>query len=456
MEDFVSLIRSAVPGVTWPAIPGPEAATALALQFELEHSQWLAPEALRELQFRQLDLLLRHAHVTVPYYRERWDGAYRPDQPLTPDRFAELPLLARTDLQESFDVLRSTDVPAAHGPVAEVRTSGSTGRPVRVLKTLLVELYWRALTLREHRWHRRDLKGKLAAIRQGVTPAEGEGWGPATDAVLVTGRAATLPAGTDVDTQLRWLEQQQPDYLLTHPSNAAELARRSLARGIGLSRLKQVRTSGELLSPEVRELCRQAWGVRVTDMYSANEVGYVALQCPEHEHYHVQAEDVIVEILDERGRPCCPGEMGRVVVTSLHNFAMPLVRYDIGDYAEVGPPCSCGRGLPVITRIMGRVRNMLVLADGRCCWPSFGTRGFSDIAPVRQHQFVQKSYDVIEARLVTGRALTAGEEEALRRRFLSRLPAGFEIRFSYVSEIPRSAGGKYEDFVSEVVTPGAT
>ena len=78
-------------------------------------------------------------------------------------------------------------------------------------------------------------------------------------------------------------------------------------------------------------------------MYSSQEVGYIALQCPENESYHIQAENVLVEILDDDGLPCEPGEVGRVVVTALHNLATPLLRYDIGDYAEVGSPCSCGR-----------------------------------------------------------------------------------------------------------------
>lgn len=447
---MVSSVRSAMPGIVWPAVPSAEGATALALQFQLERSQWLAPERLRELQFRQLNTLVRHAHATVPYYRERWRGFYDPDVTLTPDGFVRLPLLTRHDLQTAYDVLKSDKVPSAHGLLAESRTSGSTGRPVRVLKSALNELWWRAFTLRDHRWHGRDLSGKLAAIRHKVAKAEADGWGAATDSVLATGRSATLPISADVDSQLDWLLAQKADYLLTYPSNTAELARRSLARGIRLNGLREVRTIGEALGPEVRELCRQAWGVPVTDTYSADEVGYVALQCPVREHYHVQSEGVLVEVLDPEGQPCGPGQTGRVVVTALHSFAMPLVRYELGDFAEAGAACACGRGLPVLAGIMGRVRNTLVLADGRRYWPHFGSRGLNEIAPVLQHQFVQKSHDLIEARLVTAAPLTPEQEDGLRRHLLSRLPARFEIRFVYLYEIPRSASGKFEDFLSEV------
>lgn len=439
-----------MPGVAWPAIPGEAAAVQLALQFQLERSQWLAPEQLRQRQFVQLDGLLRHAYGTVPFYRERWRGVYDPGGTITPESLAQLPVVTRGELQANFEALKSATVPAAHGEVTETRTSGSTGRPVRVLKTALIEALWRAFVLREHGWHRRDLSGKLAAIRHNVPEGESAGWGPATDIVAATGSSAVLSLRHDTEAQLDWLERQQPDYLLSYPSNLAALARRVLARGNRLSRLREIRTIGEVLDAEVRALCRQAWQVPITDAYSSQEAGYLALQCPAAEHYHVQSEGALVEILNDAGGDCAPGDTGRVVVTDLHNYATPLVRYEIGDYAEVGEPCRCGRGLPVLRRVAGRTRNMLVLANGSRYWPTFGSRSLARIAPILQHQFVQKSYDVIEARLVTSAPLTVQEEETLRAHVASRLPAPFEIRLAYVPGIARSAGGKFEDFISEI------
>jgi phenylacetate-CoA ligase len=162
------------------------------------------------------------------------------------------------------------------------------------------------------------------------------------------------------------------------------------------------------------------------------------------------SEALLVEVIDDAGRACAPGQTGRVVVTTLHNFSMPLIRYEIGDLAEAGGDCACGRGLPVIQRILGRMRNMLVLADGRRYWPSFGLRGLSTELGIRQHQLVQKSFDLIEARLVVDAPLDAAREERLRRQLLSRAPAGFRIEFIYCADIPRSASGKFEDFISEV------
>lgn len=434
----------------WPAIPTADGAAVLGLLFQLEGSQWLAPERLRELQLRQLEPLLRHAYATVPWYREHWSGIYDPALPLTPEQFAALPLLSRRDLQTDFQNLRSRSVPQAHGAVGETSTSGSTGTPVRVLKSELTQLFWRAFTLRDHLWHKRDLSLKLAAIRHPAVEGKSENWGQATAGLVATGAVATLGVAIDIEKQLDWLESHNPSYFLAYPSVVSELARASIARSTRLPALREVRTLGETLAPETRELCREAWDVPVTDIYSADEVGYIALQCPDDTHYHIQSENVLLEVLDDRGEQCGPGKTGRVVVTALHNFAMPLIRYEIGDYAEPGAACLCGRGLPVLRRVMGRVRNTLVTRNGERFWPTFNMRELSEVAPVVQHQFVQKSYDLLEARLVLAAPATSEQEAQMCERILARLPKGFRVTFSYCDTIPRSPGEKFDDFISEV------
>jgi phenylacetate-CoA ligase len=268
---------------------------------------------------------------------------------------------------------------------------------------------------------------------------------------VTTGPSIVRGIRFDIATHLDWLEQERPEYLMLYPSILRELLELSAKRGTRPSGLREVRTFAEALPADIRPRCREVWNVPVADVYSADEVGYIALQCPEHEHYHVQSEGVLVEVLDEHNRPCEFGQVGRVVVTPLHNFAMPLVRYELGDYAEVGEPCDCGRGLPVLRRIMGRVRNMLVTASGERYWPAFGSRQFAEVAPtVRQHQFVQKSLDRIEARLVTTEPLTPELEAKLRKLVISVLPAGFHVDFVRCESISRSPSGKFEDFISEV------
>jgi phenylacetate-CoA ligase len=200
----------------------------------------------------------------------------------------------------------------------------------------------------------------------------------------------------------------------------------------------------------MREYFDQRWKLPLTDVYTARETGYMALQCPDGDGYHAQSESAFVEVLNENGTPCAAGEIGRVVVTPLHNFAMPLIRYDIGDYAEVGPQCSCGRGLPVLRRILGRTRNILRLPDGSMRWPTLGTDKLPDIAPISRIKVIQKSLTEIEVRLIAMRPFSDSEFAALREHFLKHFGPHFNWRFVFLDEFPPQAGDKFEDFVSEV------
>jgi phenylacetate-CoA ligase len=153
-------------------------------------------------------------------------------------------------------------------------------------------------------------------------------------------------------------------------------------------------------------------------------------------------------VLTDDDRPCQPGEVGRIVATALHNYAMPLFRYEVGDLALVGEPGQLS--YPVIEKIFGRSRNLLLAPDGSRRWLSFGTRELVELAPIIQHQFVQVSTDQIVARLVVQRPLADYEELAVRRHLEARIPNGIEWTFSYMESIPRNAGGKFEDFICEV------
>ncbi len=445
--------KSAIFGAGWPAIPDLAGARLLAMQYQLERSQWWPPEELRDRQLYQLSILLRHARRTVPYYFEILPDV-GPQKPLTHDAWLKIPLLTRQDVLHKKNLLVSNSIPPSHGQVREVSSSGSTGRPVVTLKTELEGFYWRSITLREHLWHRRDFSGNLAVIRSlnmlaPDVPARQPGWGSSTDPVYDMGSISLLDIGTATEQQAQWLTRENPDYLLTYPTNLRELIRQVERRP---DKLKEVRTFGESLPDGLRENVREAWGIKLVDMYSAQEIGYMGLQCPDHAHYHTQPEHVVVEVLRENGTPCQAGEVGRVVVTNLHNFAMPLIRYEILDYAEVGAPCPCGRGLPVLKRILGRTRNLLTLPDGSRHMPKTtgATVRASQVAPVEQIQVIQHSVEMVEIKLAVARKLQASEEQSVIGIFQEALGHPFKIELTCVDHIPRSSGGKFEDFISHV------
>jgi phenylacetate-CoA ligase len=451
-------IKSVHATARFPAVPGPQAALLLSLLHQLETSQWWPADRLAEEQRAQLEILTDHARRTVPWYRDRLPSNRFVNREGAEAAWRRIPVLSRVDLQRHPDALRSTEPPSGHRQLRRVSTSGATGTPISVDTTEAARLMWMAILLREHAWHRRDLSMRHVAVRlfgdkvdaawpHGARRAD---WGPPENVVYESGPSAMLDISASVQQQLEWLVAEDPQILLTFPSNAVELARRCRTEGIAFPNLRELRLVSEAIDPESRKFLSDTWGVPITDVYSAQEVGYIALQCPEHPHYHVQSESVYVEVIDDEGLACGPGETGRVVVTSLHNLAMPLIRYDIGDYAEVGDTCACGRGLPVLKRVFGRVRNMLTLPGGERRWPNLSGPFYRDIAPVTQHQIVQHDVDTIEARLVIERPLLPREEEALRELILRRLGHAFALSLTYHPRIERSRSGKFEEFLSKV------
>jgi len=213
--------------------------------------------------------------------------------------------------------------------------------------------------------------------------------------------------------------------------------------------MRELRSMSEILRPEVRTVCRDVWGTEIKDMYSTEETGYIALQSPLSEQLLVQAETIYVEILDRDLRPCAPGETGQVVVTPLHNFAMPLIRYAIGDLAIAGGEAACGRGLPVLEKVLGRTRNLIRMPDGSTLFPDFQDI-LLGLGHVRQFQIVQKTTGMMEMKLVARCPLSTAEESGLRQWMQQRFKYPFQVEFTYVEEIPRTPGGKYLDFVSQL------
>lgn len=454
-------LLSHLPGLVWPALPGPQGLLLAALLKQFEQSQWLPPAAIERAQLSQLSELIDHARRHSSFHAGRL-AAVRPDQ--TRDLrewLSAIPVMRREDLQRRRAEIDCAWLPPEHGETDLARSTGSTGEPVSVRRSALNGLIWMAMTLREHLWQRRDFSQSLAIIRallaaedtarRGVAAAD---WGAPVNHLFSSGPAYALNLQTDIARQAQWLRQVMPAYLLTYPNNLsalldqAEVDRECLA---GLGRLKQVRSIGETLHDSLRARCRRVLGVEIADVYSTQEIGVIAIECPQGAGYHVMAEGVVVEILRDDGRTCAAGETGRIVVTDLHNFATPLIRYDLGDFAEAAEPCACGRGLPKIRRILGRERNLMRLPDGRRFWPVVGSLAYRDIAPVRQYQVVQRSLERVTLRLAVERSLSAAEERGLAERLLEFLGWRFAVDFEYfTATIPRGSGGKFEDFICEI------
>jgi hypothetical protein len=218
-------------GMVWP-VPYPKAhATALAMQFKFQASEWWSSDRLLANQLRQVDCLLRHALKTVPYYREKFQGHPAVSgAPLTVEEFRQLPLLQRTDIQTAGKALVSKALPESHGKAFEVKSSGSTGRPIQVLGTDLTNMYVAALTMRGHLWHRRDGTCRNVDIRtaKAAGARRQSVWMPVPDA----GKSIRLDINSPIDKLLDQLVVEDPVYLQTHPHTLMGLIEDSTARGL--------------------------------------------------------------------------------------------------------------------------------------------------------------------------------------------------------------------------------
>jgi phenylacetate-CoA ligase len=433
------------------SLPTPKEAMVIALQHRLKQSECLPNEQRNQLQQHSIEALLKHALNTVPYYQNHpaikaMNGNIQ---------WENFPILTRAELQKNEKELISSEPPAEHGQHFDFRSSGSTGRPIHTQSTEHAQVYWQALTLRDHLWAGRNMNGALAAIKflpnnKARYPGEKNNqWGTQSAALGFRAPASLLNSSESVDVQYRWLCEQQPAYLVTYPSVLQELARIQL-REKKLNSIHNVACIGENLPPSLRDLVNQAFGCRVHDIYSSQEVGYMALQCPHHDHYHVQLENCLLEILDDNNQPCPPGQIGRVIVTTLHNYLMPLIRYEIGDYAIPGAHCDCGITLPVLQRIIGRTRNLVTYPNGKKSWPAYNPMALMELFPMARFQLEQLSTSELQLNIQTPTIPSEDNCEKARQIICDAIGHDFHIRICQVEQLTRSPGGKFEEFISRI------
>ena len=442
---------SARPGLVWPALPPDPGQAILAAQFQLDLSQWLHPQAIVAGQFRQLHRLARFALKRVPHYRDHLARAGLAEAAaLDPQSFLAWPLLAKPDVQRNPAGLLAPGLPESHGGLHWTATSGSTGHPLRAACSGLGLFFQRALQLRAHLWYGLNPRDKFAIIRAASPEAVNPNWGTPHNLAFHTGPSVTISSLEDHGRQLDWLRGEAPAILMANNTNLRALLDMSIRFDLAPTGVRTVIGFADIAAPHLRAALRSHWNARYYDTYGCNEMGTLALQCPLHGHMHVQSEHVLLEILRPDGLPCTTGEIGRVVVTDLHNFAMPLIRYDLGDQASFGPPCPCpcGRGLPTLQMIAGRTHDLAVDPTGRRFFVH-GSPGFwVSAAQILQRQVVQHAAHSLEVRYVAERTLSTAETAHLASGLRTAMRFDYDIAFTRVPEIAPGPGGKFVDFVS--------
>ncbi len=301
----------------------------------------------------QLENLLRFAGEHAPFYHDSLKFLDKlPKRGLYEQHLAFLPVLSYADLQKYGQKIIIRKPLPGHGKARMVPYSKLTGPPVRILATGLLDTWNHALDLRSQDWHGIDASSVHLNICHSNRQQQNvdEHW----SALPWSGPSSTLCADRPIEDLFEEFLQIKPNYLRALPGILRSFVELSISRSLKPLNLRQVHCRGDYLDPELRKLAEKTWGVPIIHEYSVGEIGVIALQCPDNNNLHIQSEFVHVEVLDDDNQPCRAGQTGRVVVTPLRNYQTPLIRYDTGNHAEMGDLCSCGRTLPVLTRILER------------------------------------------------------------------------------------------------------
>lgn len=450
------------PDSLWPVLPPEPSCGIWSAYLELGRTQWLDGEAIVRGQLAQMRTLLRHCYENVPFYRKRLhDAEIDPDTVFTMTDFRAIPTLARRDYQANFEQIQAVALPPTMRKTSVVHTSGTSGVPVEVWQTNLVNQWWLAFYLRDADWSQFDHTGRLAVIRaSGKTGTELEAlmkgvvsptWNPQLHPWLLSGECHGMDIHQTPERQLAWLRRVDPDVLQSFPSNLEHLAGLLAESRELLPRLQRILAFAETLTDEVKSRIEAAFGVPVFNCYSCFEAGALASPCPEGHGLHVHSENVILEVLDDSGRPCGPGETGRVVITTLHNFLTPLIRYEILDEATVGPAvCPCSRGLPLLSRVLGRRHPLLTLPDGRKKISTALVVGVRRLDICHQYQIVQKAPDHLVFRIVPNRqGFEANLLPQLKQLAKEFFETDIRVEVETFEQIPLTSRGKLRVVVVE-------
>ena len=422
---------------------------------ELNKSQWLPSSKIKELQNKKLNLLVQHSYKHVPYYREKMDSMnLSPDDIQSIDDLHKLSLLSKKDVKENiyFDLMSDNH---DKSKIQKITTSGSTGQPFTYyVDKQQLEFRW-AATLRgmemtnykfgdkqARLWHQTIGLSRIQIIKEYL------------DAFFT--RRKFFPVfeikQKNIDKMIKKLSKYKP-ILIDGYAEAINLCARYISSKEKLSNKKMsVISSAQMLPQHSRELIENNLNCEVYDKYGSREFSGIAYECNKHFGHHVVAENYIVEILKDK-KPAKENEVGEIVITDLNNYCMPLIRYRIGDLAKsLGTKaCDCGRGLPLIGDIQGRVQSIIIGANGKYLPGTYFSHLFKDFEfIVQQYQVIQTKVDVIDIKIVKALRFEENLFNKLIDTISNTLGKQTKININFVKNIPLIKTGKQTTVLSKI------
>ena len=406
----------------------------------LAESQYRTSGEIGVLQLKALRRLVRDAAATSAFYRKRFEACgFEPGDLRCFSDFAQLPILTKEQIRNELSASLSEGF-TRRNAIAK-RTGGSTGVPLHTCMDYPAARFKRAAVERHNAWA--GLRpGERVAVVWGDTEKP-QSWRARLRTALMT-RAFYLDTlrfeSGRIETFLRRIHRHRPRVLLGHAHSLFRLAEYVRDRGISGIWFPSVITTAMVLSGSERRTIAEVFGAQVFDRYGCEELSLIASECEAHDGLHIFAEGVYVETLDRTAdRP------GRLIITDLVNRAMPLIRYEIGDYGTLASgPCRCGRGLPRLRDVAGRIADFLYRPDRVAVFGISVLDTFVIHIPgFRQVQIVQDRFDHLDFYIV--RDATFSDESLTRLDACVREVFGTEMSYDlhFVTEIPQTPGGKY-------------
>ncbi len=418
---------------------------------EYEASQWGDSDFIRTMQTESLKKLLHHSFSTVPYYHRLFKS-----NDITPEDIgglsdlANIPITSKSDIVSNTEELRSTKKFLF---VSEKTTGGSTGQAVSITKNADALARERTATWRGYQW---------AGV--GIGDAQAKFWGipltkkrkffyQAVDFISNRTRLSAFEVNQrSMEHYYQALKRLKPSYFYGYVSVIAEFARFVGERGYPPTPgLKCIITTSEVLDAGTRKLIESIFQTRVFNEYGCGEVGSIAHEC-KYGNMHIMAENLIVEI-DTHDSP--DQSTGKLFVTDLHNFAMPLIRYEVGDFATLAnSSCECRRGLPLIEKIHGRTYDLIIDPDGTLLHPEVIMYIFEELksqnAGIKQFQVIQISRDQLSITIVPEGNYDKSSEKVIQNRIQEKIHPRIKTDFKYSDHIDRENSGKIRIIKSSI------
>lgn len=416
----------------------------------LEKSQWWPREELEEYQKERLGVLLGYVYKNVPYYEE----VLRKNR-LTPSDFAlvddlkKLPILTKEDVTNNLDKLISKKVKKKHLKLAY--TSGSTGKPV---------FFYLDTKDRFINWVFMNWRCKLADIR--ISDKNIRFWSrPFIERNLkniclyepyyLRLSLSTVPTAQHrLEEYLKLIKEFKPVFVVGSPSFLYRLACYAQDTGNVTVSFPVLFSNYENLYPFQRNLIQNQFHCEVFNIYSFEENLIYATECNKHEGMHIDIRKGIMEIVGENGEVIDNMRPGRIICTGLHNYAMPLIRYDTGDVGSISNrQCSCGRGLPLLKSLDGRTSEVIKY-NGKSIHPATLSVILERFRNIKECQFIQESEDRIKINIIKRETYLSKDTEELAKALKRIINEGLKIEINFVDDIPRTKFGKFQFVINRL------